>query len=254
MINNSIFERLSLLTGTEAVEKLSTTKVLVFGAGGVGSWAAEALVRSGIGKIGIIDNDVICASNVNRQIEATVFTIGQHKASALKKRLLEINPECEVTAWDELFCLEKASMFDIKHSDYVIDAIDTLTHKLDLIETVYNSGVTLFSSMGMALKIDPARIKTASIWKTGVCSLARLVRQGLRKRSFSGDFTVVYSDEQKIMNSEQLAVNNEQSIENNNQFTNNDSSARKSINGSIVTVTATAGLYLASLVINDTIN
>ena len=241
-----IFERLSLLIGNEALEKLSRARALVFGAGGVGSWAAEALVRSGVGKIGIIDNDTVCVSNINRQVEATSLTIGQPKADALKKRLLEINPECEVTAWDELFCLEKAPLFDIKHADYVIDAIDSLNHKLDLIETVFTSGATLFSSMGMALKTEPAHIKTASIWKTDVCPLARLVRQGLRKRAFQGDFTVVYSDEQKTNIKEQLTEDNEQLFD--NEFT-----VRKSINGSIVTVTAVAGLYLANLIIHDTI-
>jgi len=246
MINNPIFERLSLLAGTEALEKLSRTRALVFGAGGVGSWTAEALVRSGIGKIGIIDNDTVCASNINRQIEATTLTIGHPKASALKKRLLEINPECEVTAWDELFCLEKAPIFGIRQADYVVDAIDSLNHKLDLIETVLNSGVTLFSSMGMAIKTDPTLIKTGSIWKTDVCPLARMVRQGLRKRAFKGDFIVVYSDEQKT-------VNNEQSTENSEQFTQDEFSIRKKANGSIVTVTAVAGLYLANLVIHDII-
>jgi len=238
---NPIFERLALLTSTQGLEKLLRTKVLVFGAGGVGSWAAEALVRSGIGKIGIIDNDTVSASNINRQVEATSLTIGEPKAGALKKRLLEINPECQVTAWDELFCLERADNFDIKSADYVIDAIDSLTYKLDLIETVFNCGVTLFSSMGMALRMDPSRIKTASIWKTDKCSLARLVRQGLRKRNFSGDFTVVYSDEKITLNKDQPAVDNEQSF------------SRKHVNGSIVTVTAAAGFYLASLVINDII-
>ncbi|MDR2542680.1 MAG: tRNA threonylcarbamoyladenosine dehydratase [Treponema sp.] len=230
----NIFERLSLLTGEEGLEKLKKSRVLVFGAGGVGSWAAEALVRSGIGKIGIIDNDIICASNVNRQIEATTLTLGLPKASTLKNRLLEINPQCEVTAWDELFCLENASIFGIKNADYVIDAIDTLTHKLDLIETVYNAGVSLFSSMGMALKMDPSLIKIASIWKTDGCPLAKLVRQGLRKRKFTGDFSVVYSSE--------LLTRTEPSV-----FV----PGQKTVNGSIVTVTATAGLFLASMVIND---
>jgi len=245
---NPIFERLVLLTGKEGLEKLSRAKVLVFGAGGVGSWAAEALVRSGIGKIGIIDNDTVAASNINRQIEATSLTIGEQKASALKKRLLEINPECQVTSWDELFCLEKAGNFDINSADYVIDAIDTINHKLDLIETAVNSGVTLFSSMGMALRINPAFLKTASIWKTNGCSLARLVRQGLRKRNFSGDFTVVYSDEKSTLKSEQLTESSEQLEESKEQ-----NFYKKRVNGSIVTVTAVAGFYLASLVINDII-
>jgi len=235
MFNNPIFERLVLLTGNEGLEKLSRTKVLVFGAGGVGSWAAEALVRSGIGKIGIIDHDSVNISNINRQVEATSLTLGEPKASALKKRLLEINPECEVTAWDEIFKLESVDKFNIKNTDYVIDAIDTINHKLDLIETVSNEGVTLFSSMGMALKLDPSRIKTASIWKTDVCSLARLVRQGLRKRGFTKDFTVVYSDET-------------------NECLQKGVPGQKRVNGSIVTVTAVAGFYLASMVINKIIN
>jgi len=233
MINNPLFERLTLITGEEGLEKLSRTSVLVFGAGGVGSWTAEALVRSGIGKIGIVDSDTICASNVNRQIEATTLTIGLPKAGELKKRLLEINPNCEVTAWDELFCKENAHIFGIENARYVIDAIDTLKHKLDLIEIVSSSKATLFSSMGMALKMDPSRIKIASIWKTEACPLARLVRQGLRKRGFSEAFTVVYSDERLPRAGEPVSVQG------------------KIVNGSAVTVTATAGLMLASLVLRD---
>ena len=231
---NPIFGRLVLLTGKEKLEKLSQTKVLVFGLGGVGSWAAEALVRSGIGKIGIIDSDAICASNVNRQAEATTLSLGKPKASELKKRLLEINPECEITAYDELFCHEKANSFDIESADYVIDAIDTLNHKLDLIEKVCRAGVALFSSMGMAWRMDPLQIKTASIWKTDGCALARLVRQGLRKRGFNSDFTAVYS--------------NEQNVRDKNLHTD-ETEGEKHEKGSIVTVTASAGFILASLVL-----
>ena len=244
---NPIFERLILLTGKEGLEKLNNTHVLVFGAGGVGSWAAEALVRSGVGKIGIIDNDVVCASNVNRQVEATSLTLGQPKASSLKKRLLEINPECDITAWDDIFCRENEDNFFIEKPDYVIDAIDTLNHKLDLIEFAYNANVTLFSSMGMALKTDPSQIKTASIWKTGNCPLARLVRQGLKKRGFSGDFTAVYSTEtpRRAADDTVLSVTTDET---------SPYPGRKKINGSIVTVTASAGLLLASLVINSVLN
>ncbi|MDR0302761.1 MAG: epoxyqueuosine reductase QueH [Treponema sp.] len=232
--DDHIFQRLELITGKEGLEKLKNTKVLVFGLGGVGSWAAEALVRSGIGKIGIIDSDTICASNVNRQVEATTLTIGKSKVRVLKKRLLEINPACEITDWNELFCREKASVFDIASADYVIDAIDSLPHKLDLIETVCGAGVTLFSSMGMALKIDPSLIKTASFWKTTDCPLARLVRQGLRKRGFSSDFTVVYSAEKPLHAKDAASA-----------------PCEKPANGSVVTVTATAGLFLANLVLRD---
>ena len=234
---NPLFQRLSLITGETGLEKLARTKVLVFGAGGVGSWAAEALVRSGIGKIGIIDSDTVCASNVNRQAEATTLTIGHPKADALKKRLLEINPDCEVTAWNELFCRENAETFGIESADYVIDAIDTVNHKLDLIETVCNAGAALFSSMGMALKMDPSQIKIASIWNTSGCPLARLVRHGLRKRGFSSNFTVVYSDEPEKRAS--FAAYN----------TALPTPCEKHENGSAVTVTAGAGFLLASLVL-----
>ena len=226
---NPIFERLALLTGNTGLEKLAAKNVLVFGAGGVGSWAAEALVRCGIGKIGIIDNDIICSSNINRQLEATVLTVGLPKAETLKKRLLEINPDCKITAWNELYCSETSKKFGIENADYVIDAIDTINHKLDLIETTVGSGVTIYSSMGMAQKIDPSNIKVSSIWKTHGCPLARAVRLGLRKRNFKEDFTVVYSGE------------NIKRMENSR------------VNGSAVTVTACAGFMLAGLVLRGTL-
>ncbi|MCL2244505.1 MAG: tRNA threonylcarbamoyladenosine dehydratase [Treponema sp.] len=238
---NPAFERLALLTGEEGLEKLTRTKALIFGAGGVGSWVAEALVRCGIGKLGIIDNDTVCASNINRQAEATSLTLGLPKVSALKKRLLEINSECEITSWDELFCRDNAHIFDIESANFVIDAIDTINHKLDLIEKVHtyseSNGVTLYSSMGMALRMDPTQIKIASIWDTHGCPLARHVRQGLRKRGFPGDFSVVYSSE----------------IPCGNLKKENDEPPRgpgeKRINGSNVTVTASAGFMLAGMVL-----
>ena len=233
---NPYFERLALLTGEEGLQKLQKTSVLIFGAGGVGSWAAEALVRSGIGKIGVIDNDVIRASNINRQVEATSRAIGLPKADCLKSRLLEINPECEITSYDELFTRENESLFGIESACYVIDAIDSLNHKLDLIIKAVSSGTTLFSSMGMAFKMDPSKIKAASIWKTDVCPLARLVRQGLRKLGFSGDFTAVYSSEE---------------VKHEAFFAGETLDREKRAKGSIVTVTASAGLTLASLVIKD---
>jgi len=227
---DKFFDRISLLVGEEGLEKFKKTSALVFGLGGVGSWAAEALVRCGVGKISIIDNDIVCPSNVNRQAEATSLTIGQPKASMLKKRLLEINPECDITAFNELFCRENANLFNIEKTGYVIDAIDSLNHKLDLIEITCAADVKLFSSMGMALKLDPSQIKTGSVWKTDVCPLARLVRQGLRKRGFKGDFTAVYSVEQPLK------------CEQTRNF------------GSIVTVTASAGFMLANLVLRDIIS
>jgi tRNA A37 threonylcarbamoyladenosine dehydratase len=215
----------------------------------VGSWAAEALVRSGIGRITIVDNDVVSVSNINRQIQALTTTVNVPKAAALMKRLLDINPACDVKAFNQVFSRDTANLFDIESADYVIDAIDTLPNKIDLIEMVLAAGgggeqgaggVILFSSMGMAQKIDPAKIKTADIWNSGGCPLARIVRQGLRKRAIDKHFTVVCSNEQfprikKVAFDPAL-------------------NGKKIVNGSMVTVTATAGMILASLVINDVIN
>ena len=242
-----LFQRLALLTGIDVLKKMQQTNVLIFGVGGVGSWCAEALVRSGIGKIGIVDFDTVNASNINRQVQATVSTIGRPKVEVLKQRLLEINPDCEVSVWAKNFSRETAAEFGIEKADYAIDAIDTFPHKLDLIEFLFNSGVTFFSSMGMALKIDPTRIKTAGIWESGGCALARLVRQGLRRRGFNGNFTVVYSDEHPI----NAGVNPAGGNPVGQTMVKGDLAGKKRINGSCVTVTATAGMALASLVLRD---
>jgi len=233
------FQRLAMITGTDVLEKLQGTKVLVFGVGGVGGWCAEALVRSGIGEIGIVDFDTVCESNVNRQLQATSLTLGRVKVEVLKERLLEINPQCGVSAWEKLFSLESAGEFGIEKADYVIDAIDSIRHKLDLIEASCASGVKFFSSMGMARKMDPTCIKAANIWKTKGCPLARQVRYGLRKRGFKGNFTVVYGDECFDNVSIDAGMNEKAQV------------GKKKPNGSIVTVTATAGMILASLVVRD---
>ncbi|MDR0584904.1 MAG: tRNA threonylcarbamoyladenosine dehydratase [Treponema sp.] len=247
-----LFQRLALITGAEALEKLAQTRALVFGLGGVGSWCAEALVRSGIGRIGIVDSDTICITNINRQAQATSRTVGLFKAEVLSRRLLEINPGCKVSAWGTVFSRESAGEFDIPGADYVIDAIDSLGNKLDLIEITYAAGVPLFSSMGMAQKLDPTRLKTADIWETSDCPLARLVRQGLRKRGFSGSFTTVYSDEQ-LPRREEIALSCGSGLclcADANCGTD-WCGGRKVINGSAVTVTAAAGMVLASLVLRD---
>jgi tRNA A37 threonylcarbamoyladenosine dehydratase len=246
----ALFQRFALITGAEILEKLAQTSVLIFGVGGVGSWCAEALVRSGIGRIGIVDYDTVCASNVNRQVQATSCTLGCVKVDVLKKRLLEINPDCEVIAWEKLFSRECARDFGMEKVDYIIDAIDSLPHKLDLIETAYETGVTFFSSMGMAWKMDPTRITTGSIWETHDCHLARLVRQGLRKRGFSGSFTVVYSEEQ-IKRYDKNVVPDDYTDE--VCTSEKPPEDKKLINGSAVTVTASAGMILASLVLRNII-
>ena len=262
MTVNPFFQRLNLITGTEAAAALEKSRALVFGLGGVGSWCAEALVRSGIGKISLVDSDRVSASNINRQAEATSRTVGRLKTDALKERLEEINPSCIVTAFPKAFSKETSALFDIPGADYVIDAIDTLTYKLDLIEITVAAETCFFSSMGMAQKLDPLLIRTADIWETRSCPLARLVRQGLRKRNFSGHFTVVYSPERLPVREGPLRKGPIQedpgpSGESGAAAGEGDGGAdgwdsrKKVINGSAVTVTAAAGLVLASLVIRD---
>jgi len=235
---NPIFQRVTLITGDDALSKMSQTRVLIVGLGGVGSWCAEALARTGICKMELVDFDTVAESNINRQAQATSRTVGQPKAAALRERLLEINPECEVLVRDAFFSKENSDQFDIVNANYVIDAIDTLNSKLDLIGICAAAGVTLFSSMGMAQKTDPTRIRSADIWNTNGCPLARLVREGLRKRNFSGSFTAVYSDENIPRRGEKA-------------FAEDGRGGRKIINGSMVTVTAAAGMVLASLMVRD---
>ena len=247
MTVNPIFHRIGLLTGNVVLSAFEQTNVLVFGAGGVGSWCAEALARSGIGRIGIIDSDTVCITNINRQIQATTAVIGKPKATLLKTRLLEINPQARVTAWDTFFSRQNALQFNIDNADYVIDAIDSLNHKLDLIEL--SQKPKLFSCMGAALKLDPTRLKVADIWETRGCPVARIVRAGLRKRGFKGHFNTVYSDEKLP-----LQIETENPCGKECQMCESPktiNSPGRVINGSAVTVTAVAGMILASMVLRD---
>ncbi|MDR1802429.1 MAG: tRNA threonylcarbamoyladenosine dehydratase [Treponema sp.] len=242
---NPLFGRLTLITGPDAAGALEASRVIVVGIGGVGSWAAEALVRSGVGSVSIVDSDRVCVSNTNRQIQATGANMGRLKTEVLEERLRDINPGCQVTSFPRFFTKETADSFGIREADFIIDAIDTLQSKLDLIEVSLAAGKKLFSSMGMGKKLDPTLIRTADIWKTEGCPLARLVRNGLRKRKCFGHFTAVYSPELLPVRdndapAEDAAVDIAAS-----------GGARKAVFGSAVTVTATAGMVLASLVLRD---
>ncbi|MDR2468622.1 MAG: tRNA threonylcarbamoyladenosine dehydratase [Spirochaetaceae bacterium] len=253
---NAALARLALLTGEAALDALGKEHVMIFGLGGVGSWCAEALVRSGVRILTIVDSDQICVTNINRQIQALPGTIGCYKADVLRQRLLEINPDCEVTALRCAFTAENAQTFNFDQAAYVIDAIDSLSCKIALIETSILAGKTLYSSMGMACKLDPTRLAVANIWNTHGCSLARLVRQELRKRRFSGHFTTVYSTE-KLPNRTEIvsACGNTLCLcpHNRDAATPDWCASKKVINGSSVTVTAAAGMTLASLVLQDVV-
>ncbi len=173
------FIRTSLIMGEDAVEKLNKSHVAVFGVGGVGGFAVEALARSGVGRLDLIDNDTVALSNINRQIIALHSTIGEYKVDAAKKRILDINPDAEVNVFRTFYLPETANEFDFTQYDYIIDAIDTVTGKLTIIENAVNAGTPVISSMGAGNKLDPTAFRVADISKTSVCPLAKVMRREL---------------------------------------------------------------------------
>lgn len=226
--------RTRLLVGDEAAARLSAVKVILFGVGGVGSWCAEGLVRSGVMRLTIVDPDCVCPSNVNRQLMATAKTVGRVKVDALKEHLLEICPEAEIDARHEAFSEATTAGFDLGRYDFVIDAIDSLQDKMLLIRAACDSSATLFSSMGAARKLDPTRIKVAEFWRVHGCPLARSLRQGFKRSGLmpSRKFKCVYSDE--ILD-------------------NAGTPQEPRANGSMVHITAVFGFTLAALVIEDVV-
>jgi len=219
-----IFQRSAMLLGEKAQAALESSRVILFGVGGVGSWCAEALVRSGIRRLTIVDSDVVNESNVNRQLMATSETIGEVKVNALKERLLQINPEAEINPVCERFTADSAASFHLDEYDYIIDAIDSLKDKAELILRACETDAVFFSSMGAARKIDPTRVKVADFWKVRDCPLGAALRKKLRREGTlpQKSFLCVYGDEV-------LPV----------------------VGGSLVTVTAVFGMNLAALVIKD---
>ncbi len=231
-MGKEIFQRAEALLGTEAMERISEQRVIIFGTGGVGSWCAEALVRTGVRLLTIVDFDCVDVTNINRQLMATTQTVGQPKVEALRKRLLEINPDAEITALQKTFSEETADEFDLDKYDYIIDAIDSLKDKALLILKACETEARLFSSMGAALKLDSTKIQVAEFWKVKGDPLARALRNRFKKeKTFPRHkFQCVYSDEagqKPTTNSQQLAK------------------------GSLVHITATFGMTLAGLIIQD---
>ena len=192
-----IFQRSELLLGAEAMSRIAEKRVIVFGVGGVGSWCAESLARSGIKHLTIVDSDIVCTSNINRQLMATTETVGQVKVEVLKERLLSINPSAEITAIHEFFTAETAESFHLDTYDYIIDAIDSLKDKAQLILMACQTEATFFSSMGAALKLDPTHIKIAEFWKVQGDPLARVLRKKFKHDGQypARKFLCVYSDE-----------------------------------------------------------
>lgn len=240
---SEIFNRTQLLLGTDALQRLKATRVLLFGVGGVGSWCAESLVRTGVGHITMVDPDRVSASNINRQLPATTQTVGQYKTDVLCERLRTISPEAEIIGINAAYTPETAAQFQLDSFDYVIDAIDALSDKAALILHATALPVRFFSSMGAALKMDPTRIRVAEFWKVAGCPLGAALRRRFKR---SGQlprrkFKCVYSDE--------LLPNAGTPPE---AASLGAMDARKAqINGSLMHITAIFGLTLAGLVVQD---
>lgn len=238
-------QRLSVLIGEPAISLLKKTHVALFGVGGVGSWCAEALVRSGVGCISLIDFDRIATSNINRQLPALPKTVGLSKVLVLAQRLRDISPEVQVQTFEHLYSNENRDLFDWDAYDFVIDAIDTVRHKTDLIAYAVEKGCTVFSSLGAAGKLDPTQVRLASIWKTKGCPLGKLVRGNLRKQGFQGDFKAVYSEE-KPRQGYAVKELGETELE--------KTLLKPMVLGSAVQVTATFGMALTALVVQEVMN
>ena len=191
------FSRFKMLVGQDNIESLKTKHVAVFGIGGVGSYAAECLVRCGIGEITLIDNDTISITNINRQLFALQSTVGKKKVDVAKQRLLDINPNCIINIIDKFYLPENADEFFECDYDYIIDAIDTVTSKIDLAKRCYENNIKLISSMGTGNKLDPTKFEVTDIFKTSTCPLCRVMRRELKDRGIK-KLKVVYSNEQPI--------------------------------------------------------
>lgn len=238
----AIFHRAELLLGQETMARIAETRVIIFGVGGVGSWCAESLVRSGIRHLTIVDADCVSVTNVNRQLMATTETIGQVKVDAMKQRLLSINPHAEITALQTVFDAETADSFDIGSYDYIIDAIDSLKDKALLILKACQTQATFFSSMGAALKMDPTRIKVAEFWKIQGAPLARAIRKKFKHNGIYPErkFLCIYSDELL----DNLTIVNQ--IEEEPSLFN-----KPQTNGTLAHITAIFDFMLAGLVMKD---
>ena len=241
--------------------RLNETRVIIFGVGGVGSWCAEGLVRSGVCQLTIVDSDRVCITNVNRQMMATSRTIGMVKVEALKEKLLEINPEAEIKAIQAIYSEETSSHFDFNSYDYIVDAIDSLKDKAALILHATRSKAKFFSSMGAALKMDPTKVEVAEFWKVKGCPLARALRQRFKKRKEypSKKFLCVFSDELLDNKGKESSCGTDKCVcpkttnaPGDTSLANHEwCSSKARINGSLMHITSIFGLTLAGLILKD---
>lgn len=243
MLQKEIFSRSERLLGSEGMDRLHSLRAIVFGVGGVGSWVAEALVRTGVIHLTIVDSDNVAVSNINRQLPATTLTVGELKVEALKRHLLEVNPEAQITALPTIYSAETAASFELETYDYIVDCIDSLEHKVSLILHATSLPAKFYSSMGAALKLDPTRISVAEFWNVKGCPLAAALRRRIKKKgTFPKKFKCVYSEE---------LLENRTDIE---VVAGGTWDAQKAqINGSLMHITAIYGLTLAGLIIQDVV-
>lgn len=236
---NNPFQRTELLLGREAMERLQNARVAVFGIGGVGGHVVEALARSGIGNLDLIDHDTVSISNINRQMIALHSTIGKYKVDVMKERVEDINPSIQVKTYRCFYLPQTADQFDFTRYDYVCDCIDTVTGKLQLIQAAKEAGVPVISSMGTGNKLDPTGFCVADISKTSVCPLAKVMRRELKKRNIT-NVKVVYSKEEPVMGKQPDDLQN-----------STQDNVRRSIPGSCAFVPSVVGLILAGEVIKE---
>ena len=260
-MEQAIFRRTELLVGEESMERLSGKRVIVFGVGGVGSWCAASLVRSGIRHLTIVDSDRVCITNINRQLMATTKTVGQVKVDVLRERLLAINPSADIVALQRIFTSETADSFNLASYDYIIDAIDSLKDKQLLILMACEMKKKIFSSMGAALKMDPTRIKVAEFWKVQGDPLARALRRRFKetKQFPKRKFLCVFSDELLQNKGHNVTCGTEKCVcpktktgPGDPKLLNHEwCSSKAQINGTVAHITAIFGFTLAGLVIKD---
>ncbi len=243
------FSRTQLLLGADAMESLNSKRVAVFGIGGVGGYVCEALVRSGIGSFDLIDDDKVCITNLNRQIIATRKTLGKYKVEVMRDRMLEINPDAKIEIHKCFFLPENADDFAFSEYDYIVDAVDTVTAKIELIMRAQKEGVPIISAMGAGNKLDAGRLKIADIYDTKICPLARVMRRELKKRNVK-KLKVVYSDEQPIRPLEDMSIScRTDSIC--SPEVQDKHTGRRAIPGSTAFVPAVAGLLIAGEIVKD---
>lgn len=245
------FSRTELLLGKAAMEKLKNSRVAVFGIGGVGGYTVEALVRSGVGTLDLIDDDKVCLTNINRQIYATRKTIGKYKVDVAEERCKDINPDVVINIYKTFYMPETAEKFDFSLYDYVVDAIDTVTGKIELAVNAAKAEVPIICSMGAGNKLDPSRFEVADIYSTSVCPLARVMRYELKKRGIK-KLKVVYSKEKPLTPIDDMAISCKKNCVC-PPGTARKCTARRQVPGSTAFVPSAAGLIIAGEVVKDLI-